>query len=249
MGDYVDTLEKLDFFFLGEPLLDPFLEKRISMAKRLGYKSIAVSTNAQLLDRKRQERLLGSGVDCIIFSVDGIRKETHEAIRRGVDFNAVMKNILDTISLRDTEDYPTRFVLRMVYQDRNRDEWDAYKLFWDINLSGTRGDVIIRLDVNNYGSPDWNHATPVVQQTCHQLWDRLIILVDGVVPLCCMDMAYPIYPMGDATIEHPLSIYNNERFNRIRAMHLQGEREGLELCDACTILENEKHQEVIHPGL
>ena len=76
LSPYVDEIEQLNFFFLGEPLLDPFIYERIKYAKKKGFRNIGISTNADLLDRPRQIKLLESKIDTIIFSIDGIKKET-----------------------------------------------------------------------------------------------------------------------------------------------------------------------------
>ena len=77
---YRDKIEMMDFFGLGEPLLDPLIFKRIRIAKDMGFRGLGISTNADLLNKDKQENLLKSGVNNVIFSIDGFKKQTHESL-------------------------------------------------------------------------------------------------------------------------------------------------------------------------
>ena len=54
LAPYKDKIDKVDFFGLGEPLLDPYIFQRIRYAKDKGFRNIAISTNADLLDKEKQ---------------------------------------------------------------------------------------------------------------------------------------------------------------------------------------------------
>ncbi len=69
---YKQGIEKVDLFGLGEPLLDKFIFDRIKYVKKKGFKNIAISTNADLLDKKKQDLLLETEIETVIFSIDGI---------------------------------------------------------------------------------------------------------------------------------------------------------------------------------
>jgi len=84
LASHKNQIEMLDLFSLGEPLLDPYIFQRIKYAKEKGFRNIAISTNADLLDKEKQKKLLETGIDTVLFSIDGVKKETHENIRRGV---------------------------------------------------------------------------------------------------------------------------------------------------------------------
>jgi MoaA/NifB/PqqE/SkfB family radical SAM enzyme len=60
---------------LGEPLMNRHLVDFVAIAKAHGHK-VTFSTNGTLMNRKLGERLLAAGLDEVIFSVDGVKKET-----------------------------------------------------------------------------------------------------------------------------------------------------------------------------
>ena len=227
MAPYASQLEKFDLFGLGEPLLDPHLFDRITYAKRKGFRNIGLSTNGHLLTAAKRELLLKSGIDTIIFSIDGAKKETHEGIRVGTDFDRVVRNCVDTIRLRDECGLRTRFVIRFIRQERNYDEWDAFKLFWLSVISPQKRDFITVYDAHSWGGKvatkfdilKGHLANPEIEaMPCHHL-NNLIILSDGSVPLCSEDWLDSPFRLGNVRDGSPIDIFNCEKFNRIRAVH------------------------------
>ena len=119
---YKNQIDRLDFFGLGEPLLDPYLFQRIKYAKEKGFRNIAISTNADILNKEKQKKLLETGIDVVLFSIDSVKKEIHEKIRRGVKFERVVGNCQSIIKMRDRGNYKTRFIMRFIRQNCNK-EW------------------------------------------------------------------------------------------------------------------------------
>lgn len=252
MAPYVDRMEKLDLFALGEPLLDPFLYDRIRYAKSKGFKSIGISTNADLFNEDRQRKLLEAGIDAVIISIDGIKKETHEEIRKNVKYERVVGNAQSFIKMRNDGNYPVRIVVRFIRQKRNADEWEAYKEFWKPKLSKQRGDKLIVYDVNTMGGEFSSKEELVARlhmdierRPCHMVFDRLIVLADGTVPLCCEDTPRATYRLGNVNETSPIDIYNNEAFTKIRETHREGNKNSMELCKECTLLYSEQFQQNI----
>ncbi|MBU3929172.1 radical SAM protein [bacterium] len=252
MAPYKDNIQMLDFFGLGEPLLDPHLFERIKYAKGKGFRNIAISTNADLLNTEKQVELLDSGIDTVLFSVDGIKKKTHESIRKGVNFERVVKNCEDIIKLRDKENYKTRFVMRFIKQESNREEWPAFRKFWRAKLDGDKNDLIIIYDMHSWGGELLNKDVVVKtsginpdieKKACHHL-ENLIILSDGTVPLCSEDFLHGKYNFGNVTDSSPMEIFNADKFNKIRKAHSAGKKNTLELCKECTVLYSESTRKI-----
>src|SRR3989344_5864138 len=143
MAPYKDKIRQIDLFGLGEPLLDPHIFERIKYAKKIGFKNIGISTNADLLNEEKQKKLLESEVDTVLVSIDGVKKKTHESIRKGVNFERIIENVQSIIKKRNSGKYKTRFVIRFVMQDLNENEWGDFKKFWRPKLSKEKKDFIM----------------------------------------------------------------------------------------------------------
>lgn len=76
---YAHTVQ---FYFQGEPLLNPRLPEMIREAAQQGLYTI-VSTNAQALDRAMARWLVMSGLHRVIVSMDGLSQSSYEAYRQG----------------------------------------------------------------------------------------------------------------------------------------------------------------------
>ncbi|HEB71925.1 MAG TPA: radical SAM protein [Nitrospirae bacterium] len=253
MAPFSGEIEKVDLFGLGEPLLDPHIFDRIAYMKKRGFTNLAISTNADLLNEDKRERLLYTGVETVIFSVDGVSKRTHESIRPGVTFERVVGNCAAAIKLRDDSSYPTRFVIRFIRQESNLDEWEGFKEYWAPKLSFDKGDLIIAYDMNTMGgevSSKENLVSDKIDRDiekapCNQVFERLIVLSDGTVPLCCEDTPKFKYAQGSALETPPIDIFNSTGFENIRRLHLDGEKNRIPLCAQCTVLYSEGGVEII----
>ena len=251
LSPYTSQIDKLDLFALGEPLLDPYIFQRIKYAKEKGFRNIAISTNADLLDKEKQKKLLETGIDTVLFSIDGVKKETHEKIRRGVNFERVVGNCQSIIKMRNEEDYKTRFVIRFIRQDSNQGEWDAFREFWRSKLSIEKRDLMILYGANTMGGEIYSKRDlikeqeedpDIEKQPCHMVFDRLIVLSDGSVPLCCEDTPKAKYCLGNVKESSPIEIFNCEKLDKIRKIHLEGKKNTLDICRGCTVLYSEKEQ-------
>ena len=246
LTSYKDDIEMMDLFSLGEPLLDKFLFERIRYAKAVGFRNVGISTNASLLNPQKQRLLLESGVDHVIFSIDGVTKETYEKIRVGGIFEIDIKNCLETIAMRDSDGYPARFLVRFIRQDKNRHEVGAFLKFWRDQIDKSKGDAISIYDAHTFGGTTGikddlvsGRDESIEKASCFIIFDILYILADGRVPLCNEDWLNGDYNFGNAANNHPIDIFNSPRFQEIRALHNRGEKTCMQICKDCTVLYSE----------
>lgn len=252
MAPHVNDIERVDLWSLGEPLLDPYLFERIQYLKDKRFRNLAISTNADLMDEEKQTLLLQSGIETIIVSIDGVKKETHEAIRRGADFDRVVKNVESVIRLRDEGNYATRFIVRFIRQDTNRDQWDAFKTYWNEKLNQKKKDFVALYDMHNHGgyvaSKDdllnKDQMTDAIERKpCHHIYSTLIILADGSVALCSADFLEAKFDLGNVKQTDPVDVFNSDAFNKIREIHSSGRKRSIDLCANCTALYSEQTRE------
>lgn len=247
MAPYKEKIEKVDLFGLGEPLLDPYIFERMRYMRGKGFRNLAISTNADLLDKDKQLELLETGIETVIFSIDGVTAAIHENIRRGVNFERLVENCRSIIHIRDQHNYKTRFVIRFIRQNSNKHEWEPFLAYWRPKLSPERNDLLIAYNVNTMGGVvaskkellGDNLDEALEMLPCHQVFDRLIILNNGIVPLCCEDTPHAKYIMGDVRKTSAIDIFNGEAFQRMRKLHNDKKKNTLAICRECTMLYSE----------
>ena len=123
-------LKRVSLYRDGEPLLDKKLPSRISYLKSNGVNNISIATNVSLLNEKNSEKLLSSGLDLIIMSIDSLDKKVFENIRVILKFEEVIDNAITFFKLRDKMNSKCRVWMRMIRQEENKDEWNDYHKFW-----------------------------------------------------------------------------------------------------------------------
>jgi radical SAM protein with 4Fe4S-binding SPASM domain len=85
-------LISIDLFNWGEPLLNEDIYDMITYAHERHIVT-SVSTNFQHFSEEYAERLISSGLDILILSIDGASQESYEKYRVGGDFRKVIENI------------------------------------------------------------------------------------------------------------------------------------------------------------
>lgn len=250
---YRKHLEYTTLHGLGEPLLDKKIVDKVRMAKEGGFPSVGFATIAMNLNDDLAIRLLEAGLDTVIFSVDGIKKETHESIRIGADFDAAVENIENFIIRRNSLGN-TKIIVRMVRQETNCDEWPAYSEFWQSRLEGRFGDQVSVLDVHNWGG---DHGSDVKERLawaarenlvlCSELSERYYVYVDGRVGLCCADQQ-GWFPLGSVMEEDPIEIYNRGYFADYREKMFAGKIGQLPHCSSCSLVLSHIDKEYLDVG-
>jgi MoaA/NifB/PqqE/SkfB family radical SAM enzyme len=128
-------LEKISFWGIGEPLFHPQITEMIELASELEIKT-QIITNGLLLDQKKAEALLESGLDSLVVSVDGTSPETMADIRSGADLKTVIKNIQNFRNLRDKNQKNCEIGIEYVIMKSNVDELkDLRKLAFKLGAS------------------------------------------------------------------------------------------------------------------
>jgi len=155
---------------LGEPLLgkDEFFRMiRYARKKRIWVRT---STNASILDvNDNYRKLYDAGVNEIQISVDGVTKETYEAIRRGGSFERLVKNctLINNYS-RGKRPRPLMWVL---LQKRNQHEFKQFIPF-AYKLGFVR--VCFALDLNGWADKEWTAKNQT--EICGEISEQDILL-------------------------------------------------------------------------
>ena len=90
--DQLAATQALHLQGLGEPMMHPRFFEMVSYAADRGMR-VSTNSNVTLLNAKRAERCVTSGLDCLHASIDGATAETYERIRIRGHFDRVERNI------------------------------------------------------------------------------------------------------------------------------------------------------------
>jgi MoaA/NifB/PqqE/SkfB family radical SAM enzyme len=117
--DQLPQLEQLHLQGLGEPMMHPRFFDMIQFATRRGIK-VTTNTNLTLLNAKRADQCISSGLAELHASLDGATAETFERIRVRAKFNRVVDNLRGLVAARTRQGSPTPAIrLVMVLMRQN----------------------------------------------------------------------------------------------------------------------------------
>jgi radical SAM protein with 4Fe4S-binding SPASM domain len=190
-----------------------------------------MSTNATLLDERRTDMLLDSGLDYVIFAFDGASKETYEKYRLGATFEKTRENILNFLSRKRERKAPVYVVLQMVLLKENTSEIDEYRKLWSI--PGVDEIRFKRDEIQIDGSkiPGVEFKTQR-RNPCHLLWrGPLYVRYDGLAYPCCYMYDEP--PVGDLKKQSLMEVWNSDEMVGLREAHVKGDLSAYPICQTC----------------
>ena len=228
------TLYSIVFASRGEPLLNPHIAQMISDAKKCGVLDIKLNTNATLLTEKLSRKLLESGLDLIVFSVDSISPENYHSIR-GVQLKTVIDNIEGFLRIKRDE-FPNStmkvrvaMVLTRIMEPEADDEIKKAKDFWL-----ERVDELSVKSEADFVQVYETQREEVALNKCRLLWERLYLWYDGRVNPCDIDHLSTLC-VGDISHGETISsIWNGDKMNLLRQEHLERREVMNCVCSSCT---------------
>ncbi|MEG4392875.1 radical SAM/SPASM domain-containing protein [Microcoleus sp. BROC3] len=241
VAEYADWVDTVCLNRDGEPTLDKKLPQRVKMLKDVGMKKVTFATNAQLLTPKLVHELIDAGLDDIMISIDGITKETYEAIRLRLNYDVVLQNTLNLIGIRNERNSSLKVRIRMVLMESNQHELEEWSSFWNSKISPEKDDVYAK-PAHTWGNQLTGEAESMIakyaDKPCIFPFSSMVIQVDGKVPMCNID--YNVKElMGDFSKESIQEIWNGEAFTQARFFHANKQRNQIQMCCGCSIWDPE----------
>ena len=239
---YKEDIKMLTLFGVGEPLLDEEIVKKVSIANKEGFSGLGFASNCTELSDGCSRDLIEAGLNTLIASIDGIKKETHEKIRIRTNFDIIVKNVENYIKIRnELKATDSRILIRFVRQEANRDEWPDFHNHWSKKINKDYGDKVIKVDVHNWGnnvdkydSKDVNTKIDIHKFICPEIFNKLLIRTKGEISLCDADDNV-FFDLGNALKEDPIKAWNKGKFAEYRKAMKKGKMSELEHCKTCSI--------------
>jgi radical SAM protein with 4Fe4S-binding SPASM domain len=228
--DCKDSVEFVWPYGIGEPMLHPNIFEMIRFTHDAGIRT-GMSTNATMLDDKRADMLLDSGLDYAIFAFDGASKETYEMYRTGATFEKTRQNILNFLEKKKERKSPIYIVLQMVLLKENMREIEAYRKLWSIpgvdEIRFKRDEI--QIDGSKIEGVEFKDQR---RHPCHLLWrGPLYVRYDGMAYPCCYMWKEP--PVGDLKTQSIMEVWNSDRMVNLRKAHLRGDVSEYPACQTC----------------
>lgn len=201
----------------GEPLVHPKSYEMILYAVQNSGTKVTLTTNGTLLNEKRMNRLLETGLHMIDVSLDAFHNETYKQIRVGGNLDITKKNVLKLLELNKKNNYKTKIIISFVEQKKNSSEIELFKKFWK-NMGAN--EVLIRKLHTNSGSNENDLVNDHKNRTpCLYPWERVVLTAKGMLSFCPTDWygKSEIVNYRKATIQQ---VWQNNFYKNLREQHL-----------------------------
>lgn len=217
----------------GEPMANPIIYKYVRYMKVKGIPEVMMNTNASYITTRNADALIRAGLDRIIFSCDGLSKETYNKIRIGGDFDKFMEKIRmfkQRCIVHDRLGKKTPIIrINMSIQQANIHEIPQARAFFKDLCDELRLNTVYNPQQENRWLGD-EHRTKK-RKGCPQIYQRLIVSCEGDIVPCCVDYKKQLSVGNVKTLS--LREAYTRRIQTIRSTHERHRGRTLKSCDKC----------------
>ena len=243
-----DTLWSINFYFQGEPFIHPQIHEAIQYANDAGIYTMS-STNGHFLDPEQSEKIVHSGLDRLIISIDGTTQETYESYRIGGDLIKVLEGVKNLTAARKKLKSKTPYLIFqfLVVKPNEHQIPEIHKLAKQYGIDEVKlktaqiynyeigsnlipeQEIYSRYKKNKDGAYSLKNK---LNNHCWKLWHSPVITWDGKVVPCCFDKDAK-HVLGELEHEDLESVWSNKSYVDFRKNLMQS-RKSIDICKNCT---------------
>lgn len=242
------TLLHVIFYFQGEPLLNKNVSDYINYAHKKNIYT-STSTNAQALNAEFAEKLVRSGLDKLIVSIDGSTQEVYEKYRVGGKLQKAIDAVRYVQNWKEklqsvTPIIEIQFVVFKTNEHQISDmralakELKVERLvfktaqLYDFEHGHPLLTTIEKHARYSLGGDGKYHIKSELPNRCHRLWTGAVINSKGDLVPCCFDKDSK-YKFGNVTDQSFSGTWHNTRAFNFRKSILEN-RKQFDICRNCT---------------
>ena len=229
----IDEVEgKIQFITLasrGEPTLCKDFSKMLSYVKNkfLGFK---VNTNASMLNEDKIHAILNSNISTLVISADAAEEKEYSKYRVNGDLKKIISNLKKFNQIKN-DYYPNSKIITRVsgVKFSSKQDYQKLKSFWSEFVDQVA--FVNYLPWENIYIKEKNGITT----PCTDLWRRMFIWWDGYANPCDVDYKSNM-KLGNIFNNSIKEIWNSSQYNDLRKMHLNSDRQKLQICSKCNLV-------------
>jgi radical SAM protein with 4Fe4S-binding SPASM domain len=234
-------------YFQGEPFLHQGLFEMIRKARQKRVHTMT-STNGHFLDPETAKKVVESGLDRIIISMDGLDQSVYEKYRIDGDLGKVKEGIEALVGWRKTlrSKTPVIIVQFLVFRHNQHQIEDMMRWSKNAGADGVEIKTAMIQDFENGNPfmPDEQYSryrknsngkfviASSLKNHCWQCWSKAVITWDGKVLPCCFD-ADGDFVMGNILQQPFIHIWKGIPYMTFRKRLLRNRKE-IPMCCNCT---------------
>lgn len=237
----------LMLYFQGEPFLHPRFFKMVKYANEKRIYT-ATSTNAHFLDSENAIKVVESGLDRLIISIDGVTQESYEKYRIGGSLEKVLEGTKNLVEAKKELKSNKPFIIFqfVVFKSNENEIQEIKKLAGKMrvdevkiksaqfyNLSIDNELIPTRQKYLRYQKTDSQYVIKYkFPDKCWRSWRSSVITIDGKLVPCCFDKD-AIHELGDLKENTLKKIFAGDKSKTFKTQILK-DRKQIDICRNCT---------------
>ena len=221
-------------YLMNEPMLDKELPERIAyITKRKRPNQITkVNTNGSLCTERMSKGILDSGLDRLVFSVQGLDPDNYKKVMN-LSLDVTLRNIDRFLELKREGGFEKPGVhISMLRTKMIEPQIGHIRRYWrERNVTVGFGDVENRGHHDHVKSKSIASRKMRLFDWCNRLFEQFCVLCDGRAVMCCVDWEQAVV-VGDVSKNGVKEVWQGRTFRGLRESFLEGTLKGM-LCQNC----------------
>lgn len=248
MTELSPYLTYINFYFQGEPFIHPRLLEMVNQAHQSGVYT-STSTNAHFISDNTAQKIIESGLNRLIISIDGTTQEVYEQYRVHGDLSKVIEGSKKLVEWKRKLGSSTPHLIFqfLVVKPNEHQMNDVRSLAKEIGVDEVRfksaqvydyknGNPLIPTDTQYSRYHQKNDGTYQLKNKmdnhCWRMWTSCVATWDGKIVPCCFDKD-ALHTMGDLQTTPFKTIWNSAPYRQFRGALFQS-REKIDICANCS---------------
>ena len=217
----------------GETVMNPEAWDMIRYARSKDIRMV-FSTNATLMTPEIADSILASGLDHIIFSVNGTTREVYASVHGADDFDVALSNVRGFLVRKRERQAPTMVTVQMVCLEQTRHQVKDFYRMWrgvpGVNSVRVKKDVVAVERVEK-----GVHAQRLQRRNaCARLWYGPVYIETNGDVYATPGVLYKAPPVGNIRRNSLSEIWNNKTMQAMRRAHASGDESPFPECVDCS---------------
>lgn len=244
LASFPAKVKVLFFHKDGEPLVNIRLEEMMSIAvQKMVAEKYWLTTNASLLNKKRSEGIVASGIDAVRLSIEHVTSEGYkEMTQKFSNYEKILRGVTTLWEERERQGSKMKIFAKLIdfnFSEEHLDKFarDFEEITDEVLLTQpnawTRSEVYdFTIGVKPKGGHDGESRLAPERIACISPFYNLAVNADGQVGLCPVDWSLATV-VGDVRKESLIDIWNGRRAREFQVLQLSGRRHDNAACKNC----------------